>query len=183
MMGMIATFTACGGSSEPNPILEREPVLDFRSILDTELNLMFSIGDYRGDIEAILGRPVNFEEEWNTFKFENGLTVTYENDRAVALSGDNNLYTGRFEILGYQIGMTEDQISMVFELNELLGEWADGFDEVSEIVRIDFYYKLFNERGNRSDWRNVYVMSGIIRREFLYEPDDSFLALSVARLP
>jgi len=174
MVGMIATFTACGDSSEPNPILEREPVLDFRSILDTELNVMFSLGDYRGDIEVMLGQPIGQSEIAGSVEYKTGLSVVYENYIAVRIIAHNLIYnaddreleTNRFEVLGLQARTTRDKISAVF-----------GEDVFAHMEGFYSFRKVFNEFGDSTSREFAYVSSNVIWME---EPDWIVVAMSVA---
>ena len=126
VMGAVLVLAACGGGS--NPIRDRGTVLDYRSILDTELNLMFSLGDYRGDVEAVLGRPFSEYEVRDGARqsvvYDNGLLISYEDNHAVMFSAANIFYYPnnpeneevRFEILDVPIGVTEEEIAEIFEM-------------------------------------------------------------------
>ena len=169
MLGVVVVLASCGSSSEPNSILEREPVLDFRSILDTELNLMFSIGDYRGDIEAVLGQPIGRNERDGAVEYKTRLSVLYENDIAVSIAAVNLVYIAdyreleisRFEIIGLQANMTLDEISINFEAMNVL----EGFYS---------FHKFFNEFGDSTDREFAYVRSSVMWME-----EYDFLAIAM----
>ena len=148
MMGMVLVLAACGGGS--NPIRDRGTVLDYRSILDTELNLMFSLGDYRGDVEALLGRPFNESEldevGRQTIVYDNGLLVMYMNNHIIYFFIVNIFYypdspeneEARFEALNIPLGMTLEQATEIFELSERdyyrwrYERWFDVYGNLTE---------------------------------------------------
>ena len=142
----VVILTACG-SEEPAPIL------DFKSVLDTELNILFSLGDHRDDIESILGPPIRHNEEWGDFEYQNGLQVVYEGHRAVFLAARNGLEEGRFEVLGYSIGMSRSQISDYFEPRAYVAQIVYSF------------IKHYDSAGELTTEENAYVEAGVMLRE------------------
>ena len=130
----------------------REARLDHRSILDTELGVVFTLGDSRESIEAILGEPIQ-HYEWisgmHVLEYANGLVVLYGyivdiSVDAVAVTFETESEHGaeRFEILGYQIGMARSQIANNFNLNEGRGRNSHALN-----LRTFVYEQFYDNRG------------------------------------
>ena len=131
----------------------REPRLDHRSILDTELGVVFTLGDSRESIEAILGDPIEHEEMvlgMDYLTYENGLTVLFLSNTDISVDGiafafeaKNEPGAERFEILGYDIGMTHSQVANNFALDEDVTNrhWSPGGRNTF------FYVRFYNRRG------------------------------------
>jgi len=117
-------LAGCGDSTETQGVGQAEaaPILDYRSMLDTELNMLFPLGISRSEVEEVLGQPVTIDDEWGTFEYQNGMVFIYEGDVAILIEGENGLESGRFEILGFRVGMTRGQIASNFELDEDMSE-------------------------------------------------------------
>ena len=142
---VLAGLVGCGGEQNSNA----PPILDYKSILDTEIGNMFSLGDTRANIEAALGQPIRREthdeeldgieglEEVEEVEYQSGLTIMYSDNKVIAFAAENRLDTGRFEIFGYRIGMTRRQIANVF------GNDGEFFNP-----NIGFYYKFYDAIGN-----------------------------------
>ena len=158
LFAMILTFAlaGCGRDSDAG----ESSILDFRSILDLQLDRIFSLGDHRADIEAAIGDPISIEayDGFYIHDYQGGLTVFYENDRAVVFEGENGRETGRFEILGYRIGTARTEISNNFEFNE---ELSISLSSPTFGWYIYAYEQFYDESGNLTNRENAYVMSGI----------------------
>ena len=139
LAGMVAVLGACR-SDEPR-------ALDFKSILDVELDTIFSLGDTRESIEAVLGRPIRHENLAGPiyeFEYQNGLVVWYRDGVAVFFEAENEHETGRFEIFGYRIGMTRSRIANIFDFNE---RWSDSATSSSTGRRIFRYERFYDAEG------------------------------------
>jgi len=137
-------FTGCRSEGES---------LGFMSILDTELGEVFTLGDTQESIEAILGEPVQ-TREWSgseyIHEYQNGLSVIYANKRAVLFAVETALDEERFEVLGYKIGMTNEQIADNFVFNEALSG--------SVGTAGSYHYQLYyDESGNMVDVNYVHM--------------------------
>jgi len=144
-LGLVA---ACGSNDGAS---QDQAVLDFRSMMDTETGTMISLGDTRESIETALGRPVNHDEEWDEYTYHNGIAVIFENNRAISISAYQPITEGRFEIFGYRVGMTRDEVSDVFDLSFHL----EGIGTYS-------FVRSYDRSGNLTDDNNAYILSGII---------------------
>ena len=161
-LGLIVVLAACGNPLRNHPWTERE--LDFMSILDTETGIVFSLGDYIDDIEEILGSPVRVRYSsiigTNSARYENGISVVYSNNRVTELRAVNiflspnfdgsnrnslaRMDVRRFEVLGHSKWMTKDQISAIFEPDEILAEWFESIG-----IRGGYFFsRFFDEYGN-----------------------------------
>ena len=125
---LLAVLVSCGKGNER--------VLDYRSIRDTELNAVISLGDSRREAERVLGRP--FADTYGSLGelvFTNGMVVIFENDIVIRIIAANIVGVERFEILNYSAGMTKEQINAGFIF---AGEIEDDF----------LYVKFYDNNGN-----------------------------------
>jgi len=131
----------------------RMRVLDFRSMKDTELDVIISLGDSRRYVERVLGPSEPVTEGAGSFRtirrYRNGMEIMfYDDDRAVELIGINGFTSGRFEIYRYRAGMTEQEIDANFHLS-----FSEAFGTR--------YIKHFDRLGNSDDPDRVAVVSTI----------------------
>ena len=161
------SLVACGGESSAAQFENR--TLDFKSIHDVELGLIFSLGDNKDDVVYVLGRPVSTDVDGDEseYIFHNGLTFLFIEDRAVWIQGENQLDTGRFEILAYRIGMTRSQVSRYFEVNETL----------SGLSMLDAYERAYDVSGNSVDKSDAVIFGDVHFRTLL---DNVTVSVSVS---
>lgn len=124
-------LVACGGEAE------RE--LDFRSMWDTELDVVISLGDSRRHVESVLGvagaERIHRGDGHEILEFYSGMEITLINDVVINIRGTNGMTTGRFEILGYTVGMTREQI-------------AKNFNFVTTMNSICYFANFYDTHGN-----------------------------------
>jgi hypothetical protein len=141
----IFIFVACG-KNENNE-------LNFRSMRDVELDVIISLGDSRERVEELLGEGEPGVELRNgeMLDFENGMSVRFNDDVVVGLHAFNEYDAGRFEIFGYTIGMTEEQLAEIF---------IHPVTSVHHMVGQIHYLNVFDENGRHLDeiqWDDTWV--------------------------
>ncbi|MCL2456710.1 MAG: hypothetical protein FWD19_04095 [Defluviitaleaceae bacterium] len=122
-------------------------VLDFRSMRDTELDVIISLGDSKEKVIELLGELPEesyIGTEYTIFQFQNGMSISFENDEVAVIFARNIFGAEKFEIYDCAIGMSREQIAVDFEFNEniseVLSEWHDGTEY--------FYAKVFDSYGH-----------------------------------
>jgi hypothetical protein len=139
---LLVFLVGCGNEDESIP---RE--MDFRSMRDTELDVIISLGDSRADVERALGRfnsHINSEGERIGTIFRNGMTVMFEDDAVINITADSEIGGERFEIYGHRANMTPEEIS---EISEFINMTSDGFSARMG-GRAYLFMSAFDEYGN-----------------------------------
>jgi len=147
LSALVVLFTGCRGES-----------LGFMSILDTELGEVFTLGDTMESIGEILGEPERVEELIEgrlRHRYQNGLSVAYVDGKAVSFFAASALEESRFEILGYRIGMTEEQVADNFMFDEV---WSYDEDE----RRASDFRLYYDEYGNFVDAYYAHVFASVV---------------------
>lgn len=104
--------------------------VDFKSMLDTESDKIVSIGDEKVDVDKNFGEPTYNEGQYD---YPNGLSITYLSGKVVAVEA----YLDKFEIIGYTVGMNDEEIVKNFEKSAgNTGDWV-------------FYNAYYDDAGNR----------------------------------
>jgi len=120
---VLAAFTACGGNGNRYDNAPRE--LNFRSMRDVELDVIISLGDRRARVEELLGESSpcmipkypGMPGRISRYYFTNGMAIDFQHGIVISMEARNEYGTERFEIYGYSIGMTQEQLSAAFDTN------------------------------------------------------------------
>ena len=169
LLGLSIGIAAC--ENETGTSSGASSVLDFRSIVDTESGHVFSLGDTRNSIEAVLGQPIEMTQ-WGV-EFQNGLFVEFEDNLAVYFEAENGLAAGRFEIYGYSIGMTKNQIASIFALDEMMSSILTN----PELGRIVSWFELYYDaNGNVTNQENADTFTAIL---WVEQPEGNYVRLSI----
>jgi len=125
---------------------DEEKVLDFRSMRDVELDVIISLGDSRERLVELLGEPEvehTSEHVGTFFRFGNGMHIRMNDGAVDDISGENEFGSGRFEIFGYNLGMTPDQIAENLEAHNCDIEYMEEFG-----IRAYVFENYFDADGN-----------------------------------
>jgi hypothetical protein len=156
-------FSACGDDRE----------LDFRSMRDTELGVVISLGDNRERLVRLMGEPVHEIPSLSIrggtlLIFANEMDVTVYNDEVKLIFAENNLDSGRFEIYGYRVGMTPSQIAANLDENEEHSGIASRVTDGTVHIYMNFYDASGNKTtGNASvaggvEWWDTSAISNVL---------------------
>lgn len=140
---LLFIFAACGGSQND------ERVLDFRSMRDTELDVIISLGDSRARLESLLGEPIHEsalpDNAGFSLRFAGGMDIILRDGGASFIYAENTSSDGRFEIYGYSIGMNPEQIGENIDFNEAL---TNAILDVPSVDSAYVFRGFFDARGN-----------------------------------
>ena len=96
---VLGVLVGCGGNDQD---------LDFRSVRDVELGVVFSLGQTRDEVETLLGQTkiLNTYSLWLTT--DSGMSFRFEDGVVVVIAARSHTESERFEIFGHRIGDSVD---------------------------------------------------------------------------
>jgi hypothetical protein len=161
----LVLLVGCGGEGEPIG----NPDLDFKSVLDTETGMVFSLGDSKKSIDEKLGNPRYSERNQDFFYLISFVNVKYdENDDAIFIRIDNR--RERFEFRDMRMNMTQRETRRNFRLNDRLSYWYSNYE------------KYYDENGEKTSRENAKYIARVLWDDAVNTRDNPSKMLSLMLL-